>query len=224
MSVALSESQAFVGPWLDGRRRVLEVGCGEGALARWIAARGHDVTAVDRRDPGPLPGVRFHHGDFFGFAPGGDGFDAVVLGASLHHLWPIDKAVAHLAELVVPGGLLVADDFDVAAPDAATAAWWCERAHDAHGTPGTIGTLGGDPLDNWRAHHRHDPEPPLHEGAVMLAALEPGGFSLRAFSRGPYLYRYRDDAALLEEERRGILEGRLVPVGLRFVAERRSPG
>lgn len=212
MSVALLESQAFVGPWLDGRRRVLEVGCGDGALATWLAARGHEVTAVDRRDPGPLAGVRFHRGDFFELAPSGDGFDAVVLGSVLHHLWPIDKAVAHLAELVAPGGLLVVDDFDVAAPDAPTAAWWSERAH---------GVRAAEPVESWRAEHRHDAEPPLHEGAAMLAALEPGGFSLRAFSRGPYLFRYRDDAAMLDDERRGILEGRLVPVGLRFVAERR---
>jgi SAM-dependent methyltransferase len=193
---------------------VLEVGCGEGALATWLAARGHEVTAVDRRDAGPLPGVRFVAGDFFDFASE-DPFDAVVLGASLHHLWPIGKAVAHLAELVAPGGLLVADDFDVAAPDAATAAWWRERHGHGHGHDGV------DALESWRAYHRHDGEPPLHDGAAMLAALEPGGFSLRAFSRGPYLYRYRDDAELLEAERRGILEGRLVAVGLRFVAERR---
>jgi len=211
LSVALSESQAFVGPWLDGRRGVLEVGCGGGALATWLAARGHEVTAVDRRDPGPLPGVRFDQRDFFELAPE-PGFDAVVLVSVLHHLWPIDRAVARLAELIVPGGLLVVDDFDVAAPDAPTAAWWSERAH---------GVTPADPVESWRAEHRHPGEPPLHEGAAMLAALEPGGFSLRAFSRGPYLYRYRDDAAMLEEERRGILEGRLVAVGLRLVAERR---
>lgn len=98
-------------PLLPPRARVLDVACGHGRHARWLAAAGHRVTAVDREagllaplaglaetvqadledGPWPLPGRRF---------------DAVVV---THYLWrPLFPA---LLDAVGPGGLLIYETF-----------------------------------------------------------------------------------------------------------------
>ncbi|HET6658578.1 MAG TPA: class I SAM-dependent methyltransferase, partial [Rubrobacter sp.] len=44
--------EEFVLGWIgDAPVRVLEVGCGEGKLARALAHAGHSVTAIDPRGP-----------------------------------------------------------------------------------------------------------------------------------------------------------------------------
>src|SRR5919202_5559733 len=64
----------------DGRRRVLEVGCGSGELARALADAGHDVTAIDPEAPeGPL----FRRVTLEAFDDPRP-FDAVVASRSLH--------------------------------------------------------------------------------------------------------------------------------------------
>jgi SAM-dependent methyltransferase len=188
----LAYSQEFVRPWLSGRRRILEVGCGDAQLASWLATAGHEVTAVDRRIE-PLaaalarPGLRLVEGDFMttdltGAAP----FDAIILVAVLHHLAPLDVAAARLRALLGDGGVLLIDDFDLDAPDDATAAFWLAL-------PGLDVRHEGGPLERWKASHRHGDEPPLHPAAAMEAAISRAGFTVRTVSRGPYLFRYVDD-------------------------------
>jgi SAM-dependent methyltransferase len=99
-------------------RRVLDVGCGRGALARALAERGHEVTGVDlspemisvarERTPAARR-VDYRCGDFMGDALGAETFDCVVSAAALHHM-PLEAAVARMAELVRPGGVLVIHD------------------------------------------------------------------------------------------------------------------
>ncbi len=100
-------------------QRVLEVGCGAGKLAVWMAQRGAHVTATDI---GPelveaaqlvaaLNGVALATAvadvRALPFAPGS--FDLVVGRAVLHHLSPAeaDKAAAAVAGVLRPGGALV---------------------------------------------------------------------------------------------------------------------
>jgi len=98
-------------PLLPPGARVLDVACGHGRHARWLAAAGHRVTAIDRDadllaplaglaetvqadlegGPWPLPGRRF---------------DAVVV---TNYLWrPLFPA---LLDAVAPGGLLIYETF-----------------------------------------------------------------------------------------------------------------
>jgi 2-polyprenyl-3-methyl-5-hydroxy-6-metoxy-1,4-benzoquinol methylase len=209
MRPSVAESLAFLEPWLAGRRRILEVGCGAGDLAAALARPGREVLAIDRQlgdAPASRPGLAYRRLDVLELAE--DGFDAIVLVAVLHHLTPLDRAVARLAGGLAPGGLLLVDDFDVAAPDARTAAWFYERVDPP---------AGADPLGRWREHHEHDGER-LHDGATMQAAIPRAGLTMLAARCVPYLFRYRDDPAQLVLERQAIVDGTVVATGLQLVA------
>lgn len=99
-------------------RRVLEVGCGTGRLARAIADRGTAVTAVDaspemirlaRNRSSGAASIEFACGDFsdLPFDPGS--YDGVVSVATLHHM-SFPEAVARMKRLVAPGGVFVLHD------------------------------------------------------------------------------------------------------------------
>jgi SAM-dependent methyltransferase len=109
----------------------LDVGCGEGADAIWLAERGWQVTAVDfartalqrgraqaeTRGPEIADRIRWVHADVTAELPG-DRFDLV--SAQYMHLPPEPRRrlFARLAAAVAPGGMLlvVGHDFsDIAA-------------------------------------------------------------------------------------------------------------
>jgi SAM-dependent methyltransferase len=97
---------------IDGGR-VLEVGCGEGTLARQLRDAGARVTAIDKdaatiqlaRAAG-TDGICYLRADFLSHPLAVDGYDAVVSIATLHH---VDAAAGlrRMRELVRPGGRLV---------------------------------------------------------------------------------------------------------------------
>lgn len=94
-----------------GAERVLEVGCGEGMLARRLRAGGAEVTGIDLDESGiglakeqsPDGEVTYVQGDFltYPFEPGS--FDGIVSVATLHHMDEA-AALARMRELLRPGG------------------------------------------------------------------------------------------------------------------------
>ncbi|MFF8937399.1 class I SAM-dependent methyltransferase [Streptomyces paradoxus] len=102
-----------------GGGRALDLGCGPGRNALYLAARGFDVDAVDlsstaldwARERARATGaenVRFHHGDAFALA-GEDltgPYDLVYDSGCFHHL-PPHRRISYLAlleQLLAPGG------------------------------------------------------------------------------------------------------------------------
>jgi len=92
---------------------VLDLGCGTGRHALWLAAAGASVTAVDfsegmleeaRRKPG-AEGVRFLAHDLHQPLPLAAGsFDRVVSGLVLEHLRELDSFFAEARRMLRPGG------------------------------------------------------------------------------------------------------------------------
>ncbi len=89
---------------LLARGRVLDVGCGTGALAAHVAAAGYDVVGVDA-SPAMLAqaadrGLAGGYAAFSTALPFGDGsFDLALTVATLHHLETPDRVAATIAEM-----------------------------------------------------------------------------------------------------------------------------
>ena len=220
--------------------RVLEVGCGDGLVASALALRGYEVTALDealaideaaRRATAPLP-VRWVETNFL-FYEGADDvtpFDVVLFSRSLHHISSLDRALDRAAELLRPGGTLVAEKFAVDRVTLQTARWWYDTeallvAADLLPPPDPALEAVRNPLGRWRQEHAHDP--PLASGHDMLAAVRERFRSVPA-EEAPYLYRYAHERArpgdvstrvvrrIFEIESRLVRERDIAAAGLRI--------
>jgi SAM-dependent methyltransferase len=236
----------FVTGALKRKSHVLEVGCGEGRLARRLTRAGHRVTAIDidadavkraRRR-----GVDAHVADMLSYE-NDCAYDAVVFVLSLHHILPsLARAIMLTHTMLKPGGLLIADEFGRERMNRETARWFYDilellnatgvfapGVHDRHHGHGAK-ALPDDPLDRWHAHHLHDP--PLHTARAMRAAIA-RRFRIISDARGPHLYRYpcrrmrpgttgvRAALRVLEIESRRIADGTLRPAGMQLVAQKK---
>src|SRR4029079_10816167 len=94
--------------------RILDLGCGTGALTAQIAAAGAEVVGIDsspqmveqaRRS---FPNLRFETGDARTFAIDGT-FDAVFSNAVLHWVKEPEQAVVRIRAALRPGGRFVAE-------------------------------------------------------------------------------------------------------------------
>ncbi|MEU2037177.1 class I SAM-dependent methyltransferase [Nocardia niwae] len=99
-------------PWLlkqvpPSARTALDIGCGDGLLARKLARRGLTVTGIDvdaetlAQTP-DAAGVSLEQADFLDYA---GSFDVVTAVATLHHV-PLREGITALRRLVAPGGVL----------------------------------------------------------------------------------------------------------------------
>lgn len=94
-------------------RRILEVGCGWGELAAWLAREtGAEVVAVDVSprmvDLARGLGVDARIADVQSLPFETGSFDVAVAAWMLYHVPDLDTAVAELARVLRPGGRLVA--------------------------------------------------------------------------------------------------------------------
>jgi SAM-dependent methyltransferase len=185
--------------------RVLEIGAGDGSLARTLGDAGYDVVAIDPGSGGEgvLPVALADYE-----APPRS-FDAAVAVVSLHHVEPLDESFARLAAVVRPGGTLVIDEFDVARFDERAAAWQMrQRAAAGIAHPDHEGSWSTDLRDH------------MHPVAKIRAALAPA-FDVGAPVPGPYLYRWDLHPALRAVEETLIAAGELPATGARMVGTRR---
>lgn len=185
--------------------RLLEVGAGDGELARALADAGYDVLAIDRRPTGAgVRSVPLRELD----EPSGS-FDAALAVTSLHHVEPLEESVSHLADLLRPGAVLVIDEFDVAAFDRRAARWWLQQRHALGATE------EASPEQLVGEHRAH-----LHPLERVVSALEPR-FQLGLPVYGAYLYRWDLDESLRRAEEVAIARAEIPAVGARVLAKRR---
>jgi ubiquinone/menaquinone biosynthesis C-methylase UbiE len=92
----------------------LEVGCGDGLLARRLAARAAEVTAIDAdarmitlaRQRTSVSHVRYVHADFLACPIEAASFDFACANTALHHM-DFAAALRAMARALRPGGRLV---------------------------------------------------------------------------------------------------------------------
>lgn len=231
----VEHSRAFVlGALPEGCRRVVEVGCGDGALAARLATDGLSVLALDA-DAEAVDAARRRGVDAqVGVWPMrlADKADALLFTRSLHHIHALAQSVDAAAACLAPRGRVIVEEFAQESVDARTLRWFAgvARLLAASGqlakADGLVDALltGDDFLGAWRADHDHD----LHTAGAMKEALQ-GRFSTVTTRQGPYLFRYltsglvgaarRDDVlrAVARQEEELIAEGTIAAVGWRFV-------
>jgi SAM-dependent methyltransferase len=186
--------------------RVLEVGAGDGRLARALRASGYDVVAIDPKsvsedvDPVALANLSEPAGSFAGAL-------AIV---SLHHVEPLADSCRRLGDLVEDGGTLVVDEFDVGRFDRAAAAWWLEQCR-------ALGDPQPRTADELVEEHREH----LHPLEQIVAALDPY-FDVGPPVRGAWLHRWKLGESLRTVEEEAIARGSIPATGARFVGRRRD--
>jgi SAM-dependent methyltransferase len=137
-------------------------------------------------------------------------FDAALAVTSLHHVEPLEESLGHLAELLRPGGVLLVDEFDVAAFDERAAEWWLVQRQ-------ALGAATHQRADALVGEHRAH----LHPFGRIVAALEPR-FDLGAPLYGPYLYRWDLDESFRAREEDAIARAQIPAVGARVLAHRKT--
>lgn len=214
--------------------RLLEAGCGRGALAAALVARGYDVTGVDRdaemAETTGRRGVRSIHADINQMS--GE-FDVVLFTRSLHHAEDLPGTLAHAATLLAPGGRMVIEEFSWERVSGAEADFlYGHRARLVR-----AGLLEAEVPIEHMVQHWVDVHRSLHSGKAMVDALGALGPEV-AVRPGSMLWRLVDgrggrwttsarqagselDAMRVQEEQL-VAAARLAPVGL--IAAIRFPG
>jgi SAM-dependent methyltransferase len=193
--------------------RVLEIGCGQGELARALAERGFDVVAIDPEAP---DGEIFQRVGLEDFSDSRS-FDAVVASVSLHHIHDLAAAVDKIAGFLPTGGVLALEEFAKERLVGETARWY-------HGERRALARAGREDavledFDEW-ARRSQDDYADIHPVSEIRTELD-RLFAERLVAWTPYLYSHRLDDALEPLERRLIDEGAILATGLRYVGERR---
>ena len=194
-------------PWLSspevgvvGGGRALDAGCGSGRRCAELAAHFDEVVGIDLS--GPLielarakrtaPDVRFEVADLATFDDG-QGFDLVYSAATLHHVVPLEPALAHLRSLVRPGGHVVLLDL--------------------------VQRVGG--WKRWLWRHGAVRLTPLRDvpGHVRTAGAREAWHALRFQTSGPWVRHLLSDAYLRPDEfaeryRSVFPDGRILDAGL----------
>jgi SAM-dependent methyltransferase len=94
----------------------LDAACGSGRYSTYLAARGNEVTGVDRSEAmldlarEKLPDATFRPGDLTALPVTDRSFDVVVCALALVHLPQVAAAMDEFARVLRPGGHLIVSD------------------------------------------------------------------------------------------------------------------
>ena len=204
------------------QKRILDVGCGDGLIAKSLLDQNADVVALDYDEDSissaKRNGIHAENIDFLNYQST-DKFDIILFSRSLHHIFDLSVAMTVVNTLLKDSGVIILEEFDYVNMDSATLLWYYSQLSD------TIPDV--DLAVKWDEEHFHDP--PLHTGEEMISAVR-SRYRLSYQDRCPYLFRmigsqrsddvqgYFQTSKTLDEETELIWKGKIRPLGLRIMA------
>lgn len=207
--------------------RILDAGCGEGALSRALADAGYAVTSIDA-DPAAVAaaraaGVPAMCADLASYED--EPFDAVVMLLSLHHMHPLGTVLDQVTRLLRPSGTLILDEYAWDWADDASIRWFHDIAAILAAAEVIDPPSGRDQLRaRWRSQHVVDGAL-CNEADAMIKAVS-ARLADVTVRRVPYLARRllagRGNRKILSElcriEREHLADGTLSATGFRLTA------
>jgi SAM-dependent methyltransferase len=201
---------------------ILEVGCGGGELAAALVAAGHEVLAIDSDADCVAAsrslGVNAIQAEWP--ARLDRQFDAVLFTRSLHHVFPLDGAIAAAIAGLGPNGKVIVEDFRSELESARNTAWFTGlvRTLDAAGELSRSCDPSSLLAKTDQDEHRHE----LHASDAIAAQLKARGFVSE--EDAAYYFRYIEPAVspavaerTLQLERAMIEADAIDALGRRFV-------
>jgi ubiquinone/menaquinone biosynthesis C-methylase UbiE len=198
--------------------RILEVGCGDGRLARTLSRQGYQVVAIDPVAPRGKIFRRIRIEEFEDDRP----FDAVVSITALHHVANLQGALERIHRSLQRKGVLVLEEFAYERVlHSGTAKWYFHQRQAAVAVGlhrhGRLRQTFAAWRKTWTREHRD-----LHGFKELSAALRQR-FSRRFFEWTPYLYDYHLDESLKPVEEKLIASRKILATGFRWVGTPREP-
>lgn len=129
--------------------RVLEIGAGEGLLAKRLAQAGHRVVALDTNLRSMFPILETSFETFE--APAGS-FECVAAQLVLHHAAGLSAMVAKIEQLLTPDGLVAIDDYGW---ERSNDAAYREKRCDLHTSETMLAALRERFDETYYAEHDH---------------------------------------------------------------------
>jgi SAM-dependent methyltransferase len=197
--------------------RVVEIGCGPiGGFVPDLTSDGHAVVGVDPEAPSEPAYRHMPFEEYDEIEP----VDAVVACTSLHHVGDLDRVLDKVADMLVPGGVVVVFEWAHERFDEPTARWCFDRLPVADGEEGWLHVQRDAWLESgldWNAYFgARVREEGFHQAGAIVGALD------RRFSRRlllPMAYYFADLAIAQAEEDAAIDAGLIRPNGVRYVGQ-----
>ncbi len=194
--LATGHTATFILASLPERAVVLEIGCGNGAVALELMRRGHRVTGIDADPDIVASALKLGVNASVGVWPGFESetaFDAVVFTRSLHHIRSLDAAIDRAAAVLDPHGRLIIEDFAFADIEPGVLWEFAQRLREIESLSDEFLVrlrTASDPLAVWQHDHLHE----IHSFRRMRNAVAQR-FEIVLQRSAPYLFRYVPELA-----------------------------
>jgi ubiquinone/menaquinone biosynthesis C-methylase UbiE len=185
--------------------RVLEIGCGDGAITNELNRRGIKAVGVDPHAP---KGKHLKSQPFETLRA--EPFDVIFASVSLHHLPDPAAATDALRRLSKPGTVMLVREFDRLLVNTPNTLPWLFHQRCAH--------VAGQPnsMEEWSQHWLSHVEHHVMPWDDVARVLRDAGFVTTSFARCAYLFRWELPEAIRPLEEHLIASGAIEAVGIRW--------
>jgi ubiquinone/menaquinone biosynthesis C-methylase UbiE len=216
----LNEMEAWVTSHLQPGQRVLEIGCGDGALIERLGADADAGFVAVGADPNGTPSdiVRAQTFETLDEAP----FDVIFASMSLHHLADRTASVAALRRMSRIGTMLLVREFDWADIDEVTNRWWFDHYKQRQQPDGGDGHQVPDTFEEYEARWRMQMEHHIMTWEQVKSVFDDADFETVSETKSASLFTHALGEDLKAEEEALAAEGKIKLIGRRWEGRRRG--